>query len=434
VLQIAFSSNHKIPNNRNESMMQLTLPATPPQSSTQTDLLESRSDARDVYRQDALYLRALQEIDGLGRTTLTRLLLAAGTPEQLWEASSGFLTEHLSPAKARAFEKRRDAGLSDDWLLVLENTGMIALPCTDPRYPPLLREIHQPPFLLYIKGNLEAVTGKTLAVVGTRKASEYGKQSTDKLIRALRPANPTIISGLAAGIDTEAHWAAIRQELPTVAVFGCGLDIIYPSTNRTLSQAILTHGGAWVSEYPLGMQPNRATFPQRNRIVAGLSQGVLVIEGDVKSGAMITAKLGLEEGRSIFAVPGNIFSSGSQGPVQLLRQGAIPVTHGEDILKELSGWSPSTSSKAALSVTNRTESEKIAPGLSPLPDPSQDLVLAALEPSERALLDRIPYDPLAIEALGLQLGWPSARINETLTLLELEGLIVQLPGAQVCRK
>lgn len=359
-------------------------------------------------------------MEGLGNRTLWQLLKEAGNPQALWEASDDFLRARLTPARLQAFTKRRNEGLNGDWLPTYEKLGIHVIPYTDERYPTLLKEIHDPPLILYVKGNPDALAGKTLGVVGTRKASEYGRQVTEKLIQDLQAAKVTIVSGLAAGIDTIAHWAALNSQLPTVAVFGCGLDIIFPRDNKKLSEAIIAAGGALVSEYPLGTPGNKYTYPQRNRIVAGLSHGVLVTEGDLRSGSLITARLALEEGRSVFAVPGNIFSTGSQGPHYLIKNGATPVGSAEDMLKDLSWW-----------LEPKQLGLEIASGTETVPAPSEPENLS--EP-EAALLKSISYDPVAVDDLPQACGMPSAQVNELLTLLELEGLIVLLPGAKVCRK
>lgn len=368
--------------------------------------------------QALLYWEALSSLEGFGNKTLLTLLAKAGSVQAVWNAPDALLRELLPERKRERFLRRRDQGVTDGWLETHRKLGVQVIVCTDPRYPRLLREIHDPPCLLYVKGNIKSLSSKTMAVVGTRNATEYGRQVAEKLVRELKPSGITVISGLAAGIDTVAHWAALQSGLPTVAVFGCGLDIIAPSTNRRLSQEILAHDGALVSEYKLGTPASKYTFPQRNRIVAGLSHGVLVIEGDVKSGALITAKLGLEEGRTVFAVPGNIYSPGSQGPMFLIRNGAVPVTCGEDILQELHWWNGSDG-----------KAEK-----SSRPDESLAEAMQALSQPEHQVLEGIPHDPVLIEDLSQTIGLPFAKINEILTLLELEGLIVLMPGAKVCRR
>lgn len=364
-----------------------------------------------------LYWEALSSLEGFGPQTLMGLLATAGSVEGIWNASDALLRSLLPDKKRELLLRRREARLNNQWLECHREQGVQVIACTDAAYPPLLKEIHDPPCLLYVKGCLSALTTKTVAVVGTRNATEYGRQVTEKLIRELVPGNTTIISGLAAGIDTVAHWASLQSGLQTVAVFGCGLDIIAPSANRRLSQEIITQGGALVSEYKLGTQASKYTFPQRNRIVAGLSHGVLVVEGDIKSGALITAKLGLEEGRTVFAVPGNIYNPGSQGPLYLIQNGAVPVGCGQDILRELQWWMPS-----GMSETDSNVSQALIESINTLSD------------VEKRVLGGISYDPVSVEDLSQTTGLPFAKINEILTLLELEGLIVMMPGAKVCRR
>lgn len=362
--------------------------------------------------------------ESLGKRTWAHLLQAAGSPEALWSASGSFLEAHLTPARRQRFEQIQSTGLPDTLPEVYARSGVRVIGLTDPAYPPLLRETYAPPLVLYVQGDPAAMTGKTLAVVGTRRVSEYGRKVADKLIADLSPARPCIVSGLAAGIDTCAHRAALAHQLPTVAVFGCGLDVIFPKENDALSREIVAAGGTLVSEYPLGTPPSKFTFPQRNRIVAGMSYGTLVVEGDVRSGALITARLALEEGRSVYAVPGNIFNFNSAGPHHLIKTGAVPVTEGADILKDLN-WLGAESRQLTLSGTEAAVSAS-PQNPPPLPD--------SLSEEERRILALIPFDPVAVDAITLQSGLPQAVISEHLTMLELDGWIESLPGARVCRK
>lgn len=373
---------------------------------------------------NSVYLRALLEIKSLGNHTLLKLLKNFESPAALWRADAVALKPFLKPAKIEAFLVRQAKGLDDGWLEAYQNVGVQVVAITDKAYPPLLKEIHNAPVLLYARGDLTCLQGRTLAFVGTRKASEYGRQSTEKLITEMHDSKPVIVSGLAAGIDTCAHWAAIQAGLCTVAVFGCGLDIVTPVTNQKLVPKILSSGGVLISEYPLGLQPDKTTFPQRNRIIAGLSHGVVVVEGNVKSGALITARLSVEEGRSVYAVPGNLFSPGSQGPHYLIKNGAIPVTEGAEILNDLIWWQ---SGKGEPADSNRSDIH--------LKARNDDLTsFADLSDEERQLVKAVSFDAMPIEDLQRATGFASAKINELLTLLELEGLIVLLPGAKVCRK
>jgi DNA processing protein len=371
-----------------------------------------------------VYLRALLEVKGLGNQTITKLLNVFETPAALWEADESRLQPLLKPATLESLKARKAQGLNEGWVKTYADCGIQVINRMDADYPPLLKEIYNAPLLLYVKGNLACLQTRTLAFVGTRKASEYGRQCTEKLVSEMKSADVCIVSGLAAGIDTWAHRSAIHAGLPTVAVFGCGLDMIYPSSNRKLSQEILAGGGAWVSEYPLGTMPTQYSFPQRNRIVAGLSHGIVVVEGDVKSGALITARLAVDEGRSVYAVPGNVFSPGSQGPHYLIKTGAIPVTEGADILSELTWCQPEGAEvHSPQSLLIQKTPENI--DLKSFPDLSED---------EKQLAKAISFESMAIEDLQEATGFASAKINELLTLLELEGLIVLLPGAKVCRK
>ncbi len=370
---------------------------------------------------DSLYIRAMLEVKGIGNQTLHRLIQLAGGVSALWQAESVWLSQYLSKEKSRAFSQRQKEGVKTDWLECYEQLGIRVLAITDAAYPSQLREIHNAPTLLYVRGESSLLSGFSVAVVGTRRMSEYGRQATDKLVSELKPASTVIVSGLAAGVDTCAHWAALRTGLPTVAVFGCGLDVIAPVSNRKLAEAILSGGGALVSEYPLGVMPDKTTFPQRNRIVAGLSQGVLVVEGDVKSGALITARLAVDEGRTVYAVPGNLFSLGSQGPHYLIKNGAIPVTEGAEILADLA-WQGGD---------YPLKQENLAPQSVGTPSP---VIPEGLSDDEVLVLQSISFDAAVIEDLPKATGLPSVKINELLTLLELEGLIVLLPGAKVCRK
>lgn len=365
-------------------------------------------------RQDALILSSLLQIRGVGNHSVFNWLQQAGSPEALWNAPASFW-DQVSPAKRALIQKKIDEGFNESWIETYERLGIQVIPYTHPRYPKLLKETHDPPLVLYIRGNLAALEGKNLAVVGTRMASEYGRNVTEKLISELAPAGISIISGLAAGIDTCAHWSALNHQLPTAAVFGSSLDVVFPSNNRRLSEKILAEGGVLISEYPLGTLCSKFTFPQRNRIVAGLSHGVLVVEGSHRSGSLITARLALEEGRTVFAVPGNIYAAGSQGPIRLIKNGAVPVTSGEDILKDMN-WLPAD--EVVSFETTR----------------QQSLLLDTLSEEDRQILELIPYDPTPIETIQAKSGLTSARLGECLTMMELDGLVILLPGANVCRK
>ncbi|OGN28677.1 MAG: DNA protecting protein DprA [Candidatus Yanofskybacteria bacterium RIFCSPLOWO2_01_FULL_49_25] len=218
----------------------------------------------------------------------------------------------------------------------LERWNMQLITIHDKAYPRPLKHIHHPPFLLYVRGSIEILKNKSIAVVGTRALTDYGKRITPSIVRDLARAGFTIASGLAAGIDTLAHQAALDAGVPTIAVLGCGSDdpTIFPAQNIRLAQSIIKNGGAVITEYAPRTQARTFTFPQRNRIVSGLSQGTLVIEADRKSGALITAFDAIDQNRDVFAIPGPIFSKTSQGTNFLIQKGAKLVSTADDILEE----------------------------------------------------------------------------------------------------
>jgi DNA processing protein len=359
------------------------------------------------------YLLALSQVSGLGPRTLRSLLSAfEGSPQAVWTASSSQLKPHLSAKILEGVIRAQQSVNPQNLLETYTHLGIEVLDEKDPQYPPLLRQIYDPPMILFVRGNVSALSGKNLAFVGTRRISDYGRKVTHHLVKDLAHSGVCVVSGLAQGVDGVAHQAAIQQGLQTVAVFGCGIDVIYPKTHQALAQQILAHGGALVSEYPLGTQPTTYTFPQRNRIVAGLSYGVVVVEGNLKSGSLITARLALEENRQVYAVPGNMFSPGSEGPHHLIKSGAVPITTGQEILSDLHWVSgPPLASEPA----NPAESAGN---------------LGALE---REILTHIGYDPTPLDRVQQRSGVAASKLLEVLTLLELEGRVSMLAGAQVCR-
>ena len=232
---------------------------------------------------------------------------------------------------------------------------------TDNDYPRLLKEIYDPPYFFYYKGSIANINNFSIGVVGTRKYTNYGERAIEKIIYNLTKNNLNIISGLALGIDTLAHKACLNAKGKTIAVLGTGIDkqSFYPFTNRHLAEKIISEGGAIISEFPLGTEPLRYNFPQRNRIISGLSFGTLVIEAAEKSGALITARCACEQNREVFAVPGSIFSDMSIGPNELIKQGAKPITKADDILETLD----------LKNINNYIENTKCTPGAFPAGHP-----------------------------------------------------------------
>ncbi|OAQ20745.1 DNA-processing protein DprA [Thermosulfurimonas dismutans] len=271
----------------------------------------------------------------------------------------------------------------------------------DPEYPSILKEIKDPPAFLYVKGRLES-EACYLAMVGTRKPTPYGRKVAFEWAKELASLGLGIVSGLALGIDTEAHRGALSAEGYTVAVLGSGLDWIYPYENRKLAEKIVARGGALISEFPFGSRPERWRFPRRNRIISGMSKGVLVVEAAQRSGSLITARLAADQGREVMAVPGSVFSEASQGTHYLIREGAYPVTSPKDVIE-------------VLGVIREINEEK------------NDNVVG-LSPSEEKLLGVLSVNPKHFDELIAETGLPVTELSELLLLLELKGLVQSLPG------
>ncbi|MCD6470954.1 DNA-processing protein DprA [bacterium] len=273
---------------------------------------------------------------------------------------------------------------------------------TDKNYPKLLKEIYDPPKEIYVLGKLEAEEKYPLAVVGTRKISNYGKQIVSSIVKDLAKIGLTIVSGLALGTDALAHQAALDVNGKTIAVLGSGLDMIYPRIHKKLAERIIKSGGAIISEYPPGTKPTKWTFPARNRIISGLSLGVLVIEAPERSGALITAHHALDQGREVFAVPGNIYSQNSVGCNNLIKLGAKAVTDANDILE-------------ALSLNLSLGKEKIIRPASK----EEKIILEILSTSEK---------PIHIDEIIKKSKLETNIVNSTLTIMEISKKVKHLGG------
>jgi len=285
-----------------------------------------------------------------------------------------------------------------------ENIGVLTLESEN--YPRLLKEIYAPPPLLYYKGLLEKNSDFNIAIVGTRKYTAYGQRVTEDLSRELAENGLIIVSGLALGVDTLAHSACLSAKGTTLAVLGTGIDkpSIYPSSNRYLAEKIIASGGALISEFPLGTPPLRHNFPQRNRIISGLSLATLVIEAGEKSGALITASYALEQNREIFAVPGSIYSPVSVGPNNLIKQGAKTITSAGDILEALD----------LKNISNFIDNKKII----------------GESPEEKIILRNLNSEARHIDELIRLTGLSPAAIGGALTMMEMKGMVKNLGGMQ----
>lgn len=342
-------------------------------------------------------------MSGIGPAKLQRLLDYFGDLPTAWTAGAFELAE--AGLDKRALENfltaRKELNL-DAEVEKAQRACDLILTWDDPNYPRLLKETPQSPPVLYIKGNLKTEDEWALAVVGTRSASAYGKETTRTLVSELARNKMTIVSGLARGIDAAAHVSALEAGGRTLAVMGSGIDQVYPPEHAKLARMIAEHG-ALISDYPLGMKPDAANFPARNRIISGLSLGVLFVEGDQVSGAMITCEFALEQDREVFAIPGNIFRRESRGPNKLIRESrAKLVTSVADILEELN----------LTMLAEKQEARAIVPS----------------NETEAALLKFISHDPTHVDDIRQSSGLPIAQVTSTLALMELKGMVMQTGG------
>jgi DNA processing protein len=352
---------------------------------------------------DPFYWFALRSVPNVGNVTFRRLLTAFGSPEKVLQATGAELAavEGVRPAVAAAIKTHDYRKAAETESAALLKSGARVVTLSDDDYPPLLREIPDPPPYLYLKGSLPA-SRTAVAVVGSRRASEYGISSTTRLAHGLAEHGIAIISGLAQGVDAAAHRAALQASGTTVGVLGCGIDLIYPAENRRLFQEMAEKGGI-ISEFPVGTPPDAPNFPRRNRIISGLARGVLVVEAAEKSGSLITARFALDQGREVFAVPGNITFRASRGTNSLIKQGAKLVETVADILGEL------------------------PPENAGLPQwaQKQQFNLSADEDKLCALL---ADGPLQIDELTHRSGLTVPAVSAMLLRLELQGAVTQLSG------
>lgn len=345
----------------------------------------------------------LSLIDGLGSQTYRALLNRFGTPENIYAASRNELRQAAAEPVAQRISEGLDAEAIAPALAWLQLAGNHLLTLADRHYPRALLEIPDPPPLLYCKGRPELLNTSAIAVVGSRHATPQGEKTAEAFAQALSDSGYCIVSGMALGIDGAAHRGALQGRSSTIAAVGTGLDIVYPAKHRQLAHEIAAKG-VIISEFPLGTPSMAQNFPRRNRIISGLSRGCLVVEANLQSGSLITARLAAEQGREVFAIPGSIHSPVSKGCHQLIKQGAKLVDSIHDILEELGG----------------------APH-APAPDAT------ALNPALDPLLGQMGYDPVGMDALVERSGLTSVSLSAMLLVLELEGKVASLPGGRYQR-
>lgn len=341
-------------------------------------------------------------IPGIGGASQRKLLQRFGSPGVALRANTAAVDSLLNATTAAAWRKGADPEAVTTTLAWLKEPGNRAVTLADAEYPAALLETPDPPTLLYVKGNIGRLSAPCLAIVGSRNATPQGLATAREFAQALGSAGLTIVSGLALGIDTAAHVGGLASPGGTVAVVGTGLDIVYPARNRDLAHRIAADG-AIVSEFPLGTKAIPGNFPRRNRLISGLSRGVLVVEAAIRSGSLSTARFAGEQGREVLAIPGSIHSPLSRGCHALIKQGAKLVESAADVLDELR--------------------------LGPAPDPTQSTDGESTDP----VLAALGHDPCGFDTLSIRTGLSAEALQTRLTELELEGSIACLPGGRFQR-
>jgi DNA processing protein len=340
-------------------------------------------------------------VPGVGARRLRRLLREFGSPADVLAAPASHLERCLGEQAASALSRGPDRSALDATLLWLEQPGNRILTLADEDYPSQLLQIADAPIVLYLRGRSELLGGASIAIVGSRNATAAGVANAEAFAEALSDAGLCVVSGLAAGIDAAAHRGALRGRSSSIAVCGTGLDRVYPTRNRELARQ-LSDDGILVSEFPIGTPPAASNFPRRNRIISGLSLGCLVVEANLQSGSLITARQALEQGRDVFAIPGSIHSPLSKGSHWLIKQGAKLVENAQDVLDELGLC---TSARASA-----------APAVTPVVAEHQRLVAA------------MGYEPVDLESICEASGLTPDVASAMLLSLELDGTISRMPG------
>lgn len=339
----------------------------------------------------------------------------------LFDNPPASLKSYLRPAAAATLADFYSGSLltrrlEQDLEYVASQPDLHCLMFDDCRYPRLLREIPKAPPLLFVRGDFNCLGLPQIAMVGSRNPTAGGSENAERFARYLAECGFAITSGLALGIDAAAHQGALNAGGKTIAVMGTGIDLIYPSRHRSLAQAILDNGGALVSEFPLGVSSQAANFPQRNRIISGLSGGTLVVEAAVQSGSLITASYALQHDREVFAIPGSIHNPLARGCHQLIRQGATLVETAQDIVDQLAGLISYKRQEAA--------HHDRSSGL--FDEPEEKPSESALDAGERALLDALGFDPLPLDVLVERTGADIGSLSAGLVALEIKGLVQQI--------
>lgn len=352
---------------------------------------------------EAKYWAGFHRVPFIGPTRIERLVRRFGGLGPAWNASAGQLRAVLDERSLESLVKTRAELDLDAEMERYERLGVSVVSRVDPRYPRLLAEIPAPPPVLYVRGSLDEVNQPAVAIVGTRRATAYGRAVTERLATDLASAGVTIVSGLARGIDAVAHQAAVRVGGRTIAALGSGPDVIYPPEHRHLAEQVMANG-AVLSDYPPGRKPDAQNFPARNRIISGLSLGVIIAEAPARSGALITADFAADQGRDVFVIPGSVLSDTGAGGLRLLRDGAILVRNAEDVLEDLRLLKQDQAAASQLNLPFETE-------------------------HERRLFALLTGEGQHIDDLAAALSVPIGEVSALLLTMELKGM-VRNSGAQ----
>lgn len=366
----------------------------------------------DIYDK-MLFLLALSRIEGIGRTVLHTVRNLEEFPVRLpaYPVEKIQKTLQVSQRLAKRVKEEFSLSAAEKVFLYLHNKGGDVLLYEDPRYPLYLREIYDPPEILYGIGDFNQLSIPGIGVVGSRTPTPYGKKVSYSFAKGLTEAGFTVISGLAKGIDGEAHRGALAGTGATIGVLGCGIDQVYPELNRRLYEEVATQG-LLLSEYPPGMPPDKGFFPERNRIISGLSLGVIVVESAMHSGSHITAQSALDQGREVFAVPGSIFSSRSAGCHHLVQKSGAKLIQGlQDVLQDFLHLFP-----------NRYVSY-----------PANDSIIEQLTLEEAEIMEWMGWEPVSFEKISQRFPFPSSQLHHLLLSLQVKKCIERLPGPSFLR-
>lgn len=346
----------------------------------------------------------LSSVEGIGPKRFYQLLSVYGDARAVWdEAKTGKMhAEGLGPKTLAHLKEACTPEYFYKLFEVLERLEITPVTRISENYSPLLDSVFDPPPTLYVKGNTDLRLERPFAIVGTRYPTRDGKRTAEEFAQRLALSGATVVSGLARGVDSCAHRGCLKEGGRTVAVLGCGVDIVYPPENEALYEEIMASAGTIISEYAPGTQPMAQYFPARNRIISGLSEGTLMVEGGSNSGGMITANDCIEQGRDLFVVPGSIYASMSVGPNSLLMQGALPV---------ISPWDIPEHYRWAQRPSLQKKEEQIE-----------------LSAEERPIVHQLRRQEMTLGELSAETGFPAAKLNSVLTMLELRGIICKVPG------